>query len=244
VFEVVEVEAESGEARGRFAAVTLDDVPRLLAVIHGDHATSVRVAAIDALGKLGDRATLDALDALEIDDTRGVRVAAARAARAIRIGRSRETYDPLARLAECLDRLAIVIAPFGIHERATTDNDLKANAVGGRIPDDLALWSDWAAKVSKVTLPTIARGWKILSPRDALARRRWLLDTRNAPRGPWLPIMVSDPGDYQVYFPRSPRHGAVSCWYHDEPQLTSDLDAKPLVDHAQALLDAWTILTG
>jgi hypothetical protein len=243
VFELVEVGADGG-AHGRFAAVTLDDVPRLLGLIDNDHATSVRVAAIDALGRLGHRSVLDALDALEIDDTARVRSAAARAARAIRIGRSRETYDPLARLSEYLDRLAIVIAPFGVPNRPSTDNDIKANAVGGRIPDDLALWSDWAARISKVPLPTIARGWKILSPRDALARRRWLLDTRNAPRGAWLPIMASDPGDYQIYFPRSPRHGAVSCWYHDEPALMPELAAKSLVDHAQALLDAWTTLTG
>jgi hypothetical protein len=53
--------------------------------------------------------------------------------------------------------------------------------------------------------------------------------------------MASEFGDHQVYVPRSYREGVVYSVFSDEPIRPAG-DCKPLVDHASAIIDAWTTL--
>ena len=209
----------------------------------------VLVACADALGRIGSRAALPALDTLA-GGSATVAAAAEKAADAIRLGRSRETYDPVARLIECLARFDTLLAAGPIVEEVTDPRIEITDPIGallemgvtfeGAVPRDLAVWAVWCNRPAPALRWSAARGWHFLSLADALSLRAALL-LGDAAKGPWLPLMSSDFGDHQVYVPRTWREGLVHSCLNDEP-LRPAGEGKPLVDHAWAVMDAWTTL--
>jgi hypothetical protein len=224
-------------------------VPALIEIVREPREHQLHAVTAAALGRLGAHAALPFLDDLAASRERGVREAAAVASQAIRLGRSRETYEPIARLAESLARFDSLLAhPSG---GDTSDPRLAmVDPIGaltqlgvsydGTVPHDLAVWARWCNRPAPALRWASSRGWHFLSLADALALRA-ALRLGDADAGPWLPIMASDFGDHQVYVPRSYREGVVYSVFSDE-RFRLGGDCKPLVDHAHAIIDAWTTL--
>jgi len=223
-------------------------VPVLRELVRDARERAVHAAAAEALGRIADPATLPDLDALAASPDGGIRAAAARAAAAIRLGRSRETYDPLARLHESLARFDALLgaerSELSDPRLELVDPDAALIAVGvcydGVVPRDLAVWARWCNRPASALRWASSRGWHFLSLADALTTRA-ALRLADSDAGPWLPIMASDFGDHQVYVPRSHREGVVYSVFSDEPLRPAGA-AKTLADHAAAVVDAWTTL--
>lgn len=224
-------------------------LPALIDILRDPREVRVHAAAAEAVGRIGSRSALPYLDALAHATDLAVRDAAALAAGAIRLGRSRETYDPIARLEECLARFDSLLRAPRLDDTSDPRIEiidpiaaLLAVGVGyeGVIPHDLAVWARWCNRPASALRWAASRGWHFLSLSDALALRA-ALRFGDADDGPWLPIMASEFGDHQVYVPRSYREGVVYSVFSDEPFRPAG-DCKPLVDHAAAVIDAWTTL--
>jgi hypothetical protein len=224
-------------------------LPALIDVLRDPREVYLHAAAAEAVGRIGSRNALPYLDALAHARDLAVRDAAGVAAEAIRLGRSRETYDPIARLEECLSRFdSLLRAPrlddtsdprIEIVDPIAALTDLGVT-YDGAVPHDLVVWTRWCNRPASALRWAASRGWHFLSLSDALALRA-ALRLGDADEGPWLPIMASEFGDHQVYFPRSYREGVVYSVFSDEPIRPAG-DCKPLVDHAAAIIDAWTTL--
>ena len=224
-------------------------VPALIDIMRDPREAQLHAATAEAVGRIGARAALPYLDALAHARDLAVRDAAGVAAEAIRLGRSRETYDPIARLEECLGRFDSLLRTPRLDDTSDPrieiiDPIAALIAVGvdfeGVVPHDLAVWARWCNRPASALRWAASRGWHFLSLSDALALRA-ALRFGNADDGPWLPIMASEFGDHQVYVPRSYREGVVYSIFSDEPIRPAG-DCKPLVDHAAAVIDAWTTL--
>jgi hypothetical protein len=222
----------------------------LLDIVRDPRVRDFHAAAAGALGRIGAREALPYLDALQISPDHAVRSAAALAAEAIRLGRSRETYDPIARLEELLVRLDTLLAAssgaggvdprIGILDPIGALGDLGVTW-NGNVPHDLARWAVWCNRPASALRWAASRGWHFLSLSDALALRA-ALTVGQADPGAWLPIMASEFGDHQVYVPRSYREGLVYSCFSDEPIRPAG-PGKPLVEQAAAIIDAWTTLS-
>jgi hypothetical protein len=223
-------------------------VPVLVNLLRGQRERALHAHAAAALGRIGERSALPCLDALAAAADPAVRHAAAIAADAIRVGRSRQTYDPRARLEECLARFDLLL---GLAPRGPTDPRVAMNDPIGAltelgvtldqiVPAELAAWATWCNRPAHALRWAASRGWHFLALADALALRA-ALRLADSEAGPWLPIMASDFGDHQVYVPNSHREGVVYSVFSDE-KLRLGGGFKSLADHASAVLDAWTTL--
>jgi hypothetical protein len=224
-------------------------VPALIDLVRDPRERVLHADVAEALGRIGARAALPYLDALGAGAStdEATREAAERASAAIRLQRSRETYDPLARLDESLARLDALLGTAAhpdAHDIADPPSALLRLGVTyeGVIPRDLQRWAAWCNRPATDLTWAASRGWHFLSLADALAIRAALqLGGADADSGPWLPIMASEFGDHQVYVPKSYREGVVYSVFHDEPFRPAG-PAKTLADHAAAIIDAWTTL--
>jgi hypothetical protein len=222
----------------------------LLDIVRDPRMRELHAAAAAALGRIGAREALPYLDALYLSPDANVRTAAALAAEAIRLGRSRETYDPIARLEELLVRIDALLAAssgaggtdprLGILDPIAALTDLGVTW-NGTVPYDLARWAVWCNRPASALRWASSRGWHFLSLADALALRA-ALTVGQADPGAWLPIMASEFGDHQVYVPRSYREGLVYSCFSDEPIRPAG-PGKSLVDQAAAIIDAWITLS-
>jgi hypothetical protein len=238
---IVEAIGKLGDPAG--IAVVVD-------VLRDPRQRALHPTAAEALGRIGDRAALPVLDGLATPPhgtavDRDTRAAAARAAEAIRLHRSRETYDPMARLTEALARFDVLLGTEAAeHEPEIADPATALIALGvchhGIVPRDIATWARWCNRPAAALRWPASRGWHFLSLADALAIRG-ALRLATADTGAWLPIMASDFGDHQVYVPSSFRAGTVYSIFSDEPFRPAG-PGKSLADHAGAILEAWTTL--
>jgi hypothetical protein len=232
------------------ALADIQAVPALLDIVRDPRVRELHAAAAAALGRIGSRDALPYLDVLDQSPDQAVRTAAALAAQAIRLGRSRETYDPIARLAESLTRLDALLGSssgggavdprIGILDPIGALRDLGVTW-NGNVPHDLSRWAVWCNRPASALRWAASRGWHFLALADALALRA-ALTVGQADAGPWLPIMASDFGDHQVYVPRSYREGLVYSCFSDEP-IRAAGPGKPLVEQVAAIIDAWTTLS-
>ena len=150
--------------------------------------------------------------------------------------------DPLIELAEILERIDERQGRSRRRRATCTEawlarGHLASAGVGfaGRVPADIVLWMLWADR-GIADAPRV-RSWRTLPLEVALATRVALRNLRDAPAGPWVPIMTNRRGDLQIYVATSPRGGEVTCWYADESVRFMRGPGTSLVAYAQAVLD-------